>query len=106
MDPNSKKCPFCRLINPASAQVCDCGYKFTGSVPDPHQLKAFYEEQVRIMIPAGASSLALGLGLTLALSAAVKWTGIYAVFYGLIISGVILLAREIHAKHRVKKLGL
>ena len=55
MDPNSKKCPYCKLINPASAQVCDCGYKFTGNVPDPSQLKALYEKQARIMIPAGFS---------------------------------------------------
>lgn len=32
MEIESKKCPNCRLINPSSAQLCDCGYDFDAEV--------------------------------------------------------------------------
>jgi len=29
----SKRCPVCRLVNPATAQTCDCGYSFETRMP-------------------------------------------------------------------------
>jgi hypothetical protein len=34
-----KNCPVCRLINPESAERCDCGYKFS-PLTDPIASKA------------------------------------------------------------------
>lgn len=36
----AKRCPNCRLVNPANAQRCDCGYSFAdGSVGLPLDLQ-------------------------------------------------------------------
>jgi hypothetical protein len=29
----SKRCPICKLVNPATAQTCDCGYSFETRMP-------------------------------------------------------------------------
>jgi hypothetical protein len=37
MENGSKICPRCKLVNPASAQRCDCGYDFNKkSVEQPY----------------------------------------------------------------------
>jgi hypothetical protein len=54
-----KKCPVCHLINPGTAQTCDCGYSFkthlrgkpiTGSMPwdSPMQIGEFLSPNARL----------------------------------------------------------
>ena len=50
MDTSSKKCPFCKLTNPGSALVCDCGYRFMGNMTDPYKLKMLKEKKARTLI--------------------------------------------------------
>jgi hypothetical protein len=106
METSSKSCPICRLINPASAQVCDCGYTFTPGMQDPNRVRSLLEKKARILISAGASSLALGLAMTLLITLAASSVGIYVLFYGLILGGLGSLAKGIGTKIRIRKMGL
>jgi hypothetical protein len=105
MDTSSKECPFCKLVNPASAQVCDCGYKFTGNIPDPYQLRSLLEKRAKILISAGISSLSLGLALTILISLVASAIGFRVLFYGLILSGLVSLIMGIGAKIRIRKIN-
>ena len=106
MESASKTCPYCKLINPASAQVCDCGYRFMGDVTDPYQLKMLKEKKAKALIAGGVSSLGLGLALTLLTSLAASVTGIFVLFWGLILGGLIALIKGILVKRSIRKLGL
>ena len=106
METSSKRCPYCKLINPALAQVCDCGYRFMGDVTDPFQLKLLKEKKANTLIAGGVSSLGLGLALTLSTSLAASVMGIFVLFWGLILGGLISLIRGIFVKRSIRKLGL
>lgn len=42
MESAIKDCPKCRLVNPGTAEMCDCGYSFTQGVQlKPIQGKKF-----------------------------------------------------------------
>ena len=105
-DTTSKRCPFCKLTNPGSALVCDCGYKFMGNVTDPYQLKTLKEKKAKTLIASGVSSLGLGLGLTLLASLVASLAGIYVLFWGLILGGLLALLKGISIKRSIRKLGL
>jgi len=104
INPSGKQCPFCKLINPASAQVCDCGYRFMGNVADPNQLKVLKERKAKILISTGVFSLGLGVGLTLSISLATSAFGFYVLFRGLIVVGLISLIGGIITKVSIRKL--
>jgi hypothetical protein len=106
MDESSKQCPFCKLTNPGSALVCDCGYRFMGNVTDPYQVKMLKEKKAKVLITTGASSLGLGLALTLLVSLVASLAGIYVLFWGLIFGGLIALLKGLHIKRSIRKLGV
>lgn len=106
METSSKSCPICRLVNPASSQVCDCGYEFTPGVQDPDRVKALLEKKARILISAGVSCLIFGSVLTISISLAASSAGFYVLFFGLILGGLVSLAKGIGTKLRIRKMGL
>jgi len=106
LETSSKSCPICRLVNPASAQVCDCGYEFTPGIQDPNRVKDLLEKKARILISAGVSSLVIGLILTISISLAASSVGFYVLFYGLILGGLVSLAKGIGTKLRIRKMRL
>lgn len=106
METSSKSCPICRLVNPASAQVCDCGYEFTPGLQDPHRVRSILEKKAKILISAGVSSLILGSALTISISLAASSVGFSVLFYGLILGGLISLVKGIGTKVRIRKMGL
>jgi hypothetical protein len=101
-------CPNCRLVNPPSAQRCDCGYDFaTKSVKpsylaDSQDVSDLAMEAVRALgrqdLMVGGMWLALGTVATIG-SYAVATThggGSYVVTYGAIVVGVIRVARGLY----------
>lgn len=106
MDESGKQCPFCKLTNPGSALVCDCGYRFMGSVPDPYQLKSLKERKAKALIAGGASSLGLGVVLTLVASLVASLAGFFVFFWGLILGGLFSLIKGLIEKKSIRKLGL
>jgi uncharacterized RDD family membrane protein YckC len=58
------KCPSCGLINPSTAQICDCGYSFetriSGKPIDDKTNTVFLRD--RIVLPAGGDYVLASLG--------------------------------------------
>ncbi len=106
METSSKPCPFCKLSNPGSALVCDCGYEFMGNVTDPYQVKMLKEKKAKTLIASGISSLGLGLALTLLVSLAASLGGFYVLFWGLILGGLFSLLKGVSIRRSIRKLGL
>jgi len=77
-----------------------------GDVTDPFQLKLLKEKKANTLIAGGVSSLGLGLALTLSTSLAASVTGIFVLFWGLILGGLISLIRGSFVKRSIRKLGL
>ncbi len=57
------KCPVCSLINPPTAQICDCGYNFeTQTRGKPIQPMGGVSFGDRIIVPTGNEFVLAGLG--------------------------------------------
>jgi ribosomal protein L40E len=113
------KCPNCGLINPGTAQRCDCGYDFlSGAVKEPPRaakaddVKLWPEEQVRLRGVRGWLLLwciitAIIVPVFLIVRAATSWTGVtllvYLAFAGLaVFTGVSVWAVRRNALRLVK----
>ena len=64
------QCPNCRLVNPDSALLCDCGYNFETQIFPGSQIQAQFpplkQSQRTIYFLLGIGSLLLGLAVYLA----------------------------------------
>jgi hypothetical protein len=85
----SKKCPYCQLINPRSAQRCDCGFEFSGPLISPR------ERDIARWILSGIGLLALGTILTVGISWGLSSSGVSVFFWGLMVSGLVSFGRRI-----------
>ena len=72
----ARRCPHCKLVNPASAQTCDCGYSFVydeapraQNTRDP--VGRWVENQdtttQRLIVRAGIFALILAFGVGIAM---------------------------------------
>ena len=62
----SKRCPNCRLVNPANAIQCDCGYDFLSTrCRIPRQVEENTVAPVRFA--AGCAVVLIAFGLSIAL---------------------------------------
>ena len=57
----TKTCPKCRLINPAEAEKCDCGWSFVAPAP-PSQSRSSKDNAKKIGIIVGVVVFVLVLG--------------------------------------------
>jgi uncharacterized RDD family membrane protein YckC len=56
-------CPTCGLINPPTAQICDCGYNFeTHTRGKPIDKKTTYYSGDMVVLPCGKDFVLAGLG--------------------------------------------
>lgn len=97
-DVDSKKCPYCQLINPKSAQRCDCGFEFSGYLVTPQEretAKIFRRKTGIRWILIGVGLLILGAALTLGISWGLSKAGFSVVFYGLVFAGLAGIGRGI-----------
>lgn len=101
------ECPRCRLVNPDSAQRCDCGYDFpTGTVrasyadaakrgktPQPSEaVRALGRRDIQV----GGVIFAVGLTATVVSYAyAATHGGTYVMAYGAVVWGLILFLRGV-----------
>ena len=101
-------CPNCRLVNPPSAQRCDCGYDFatkslkSSYLADSRDISDLAMEGVRALgrrdLMVGGLWLAFGVLATIGSYAFASTQGGkgYVVAYGAIAVGVIRLARGLY----------
>ena len=101
------ECPRCRLVNPDSAQRCDCGYDFpTGTVRDSYADAAKHSkapqpsEAVRVLgrrdIQVGGLIFVIGLTATVVSYAyAATHGGTYVLAYGAVVWGLIQFLRGV-----------
>lgn len=76
----ARECPKCRLVNPATADQCDCGYEFgTGRVSSPPVRRQHPLPVVWLLVPVGLMVGAV-LGGPLYL-AAVRPPGLAGLYY-------------------------
>jgi hypothetical protein len=107
MGTSSKLCPDCGLINPVSAEVCDCGYKFASADEDPYQVKQTLERKAKNLIMIGIISMSIGLGWwVVSFLLAFKTGGFYIVPTGAIMFGLASLVKGIGDKMRFKKIDI
>lgn len=77
----TKRCPTCSLINPGSAQRCDCGYSFAdGSMgpplrPKPSEDDVETRRRLRIIAPM---LISIGVGLLAVMARVVIRDGYHA----------------------------
>jgi hypothetical protein len=101
------QCPKCRLISPAGAQRCDCGYDFEtnsmkksyihGTPEAPEVIGEIVRDVGRRDLVIGGIWLALGAVATIGTYAvAAAQGGTYVVAYGAIVVGLIRFARGLY----------
>jgi hypothetical protein len=105
----AKRCPKCKLINPGTTVVCDCGWSFvdgTMSAPrDPQQRDDALREEHHAR---GARQLGIGVLLLLVgilitattYSSASTSGGSYLIAYGPIIFGIVHIVRGLVSMNR------
>jgi hypothetical protein len=95
---DAKSCPVCKLVNPATAMECDCGYSFvTDEMTARGEERARQQEHRswangRLII--GVVLLVIGILVTVVTySDASDSGGTYTIAYGAMIVGVINIVR-------------
>jgi hypothetical protein len=94
-------CPKCRLVNPASAERCDCGYDFgSKTMKEPYSRAAglgvvaeVIRSQGRKDLIVGSVWLLIGTAVTVGTYAAARSGGSYTVAYGAVIIGLYRIVR-------------
>jgi hypothetical protein len=98
----AKRCPTCKLVNPATAVLCDCGWSFVdGKMAErPHDLAREDERQqerrsgANRQMAIGALLFVVGVVITAATYASASTGGgRYVVAYGAIIVGIVKMIR-------------
>jgi hypothetical protein len=101
----AKRCPMCRMIQRASAERCDCGYRFGQSATHVRSLLVEQRRRAWANLAAGAVLASSGVGAGLALHAAFLWVGGGGI--GMVIRGLGAIRRasqslrEVDEQHRL-----
>lgn len=98
----AKRCPTCKLVNPATAVLCDCGWSFVDGKLTERPRDLVREDERRHQhrsgahreLGIGALLLLVGIVVTAATYASASSSGgSYVVAYGAIIVGIIKIIR-------------
>jgi hypothetical protein len=107
------KCPNCGLLNPESAQRCDCGYDFLSRsvqrsylTPKQRSVVAADQDHRRVSFAETISSFAFGVVITAVLIWRAKSRGEYGSHHGLGAFSVVLLFGAVSAAAAVIGAGL
>jgi len=87
-------CPRCALINPPSAEVCDCGFRFTNQTAETIQAEMSAAEQsARRGLVRGLVVAAIGLVLSIISFIVTKPGGYFFVASGALVGGLGMAGR-------------
>jgi hypothetical protein len=92
-------CPLCGLVNPASAQSCDCGFNFERDAFQSFQVRRARPRDALMKIVLGIVMILAGVGITPASIASASVLGSARIYraVGMAISGCIAFMRGLPA---------
>ena len=107
----TRRCPKCKLINPASTRVCDCGWSFVDeTMTEPRHDRGDREDEhddrgsrSSRQIAVGVVFLVIGIiatGVTYGVAASSPSGGMFVVAYGPILFGIISIVRGLLGRDR------
>ena len=102
----AKRCPMCHLVNRATADSCDCGYRFGADSPELPGMLAHQLALGWIIAVTGGAMVVAGVALWLAGVPGILWLT-SAIGGGLVLArGIRKISRSRHSLRAIAKAKL